>query len=85
MDLLERGLCESHTKVPYESMIEPEESKVDTITHYHHYHHHHHHYHRQHHHYHRQHHLNQYKKWFCSGSVIIKFEGPFALFINLIT
>ena len=31
MDLLERGLCESHTKVPYESMIEPEESKVDTI------------------------------------------------------
>ena len=47
MDLLERGLCESHTKVPYESMIEPEESKVDTITHHHH---HHHHYHRQHHH-----------------------------------
>ena len=31
MDLLERGLCESHTKVPCESMIEPEESKVDTI------------------------------------------------------
>ena len=31
MDLLERGPCESHTKVPYESMIEPEESKVDTI------------------------------------------------------
>ena len=24
MDLLERGLCESHTKVPCESMIEPE-------------------------------------------------------------
>ena len=46
MDLLEQGLCESHTKVLYESMIEPEESKVDTITH----HHHHHHYHRQHHH-----------------------------------
>ena len=45
MDLLERGLCESHTKVPYESMIEPEESKADTMTHYHH-----HHYHRQHHH-----------------------------------
>ena len=31
MDLLERGQCESHTKVPCESMIEPEESKVDTI------------------------------------------------------
>ena len=48
MDLLERELCESHKKVPYESMIEPEESKADTITRYHH--HHHHHYHRQHHH-----------------------------------
>ena len=31
MDLLERGLCESHTKVPYESMIEPEESIVDVV------------------------------------------------------
>ena len=50
MDLLERELCESHKKVPYESMIEPEESKADTITHHHHHHHHHHHYHRQHHH-----------------------------------
>ena len=50
MDLLERELCESHTKVPYESMIEPEESKVDTITHHHHHHHHYHNYHRQHHH-----------------------------------
>ena len=31
MDLLERGLCDSHTKVPYESMIEPEESIVDVV------------------------------------------------------
>ena len=80
MDLLERGLCESHTKVPYESMIEPEESKEDTITHYHHHHHHHHphhHHHHHHHHYHRQLHYRAYSLTWPASMLIFTNKRKF--------